>query len=59
MKIVALAVDNEAVMNAFAARVVAALPWILHIPCGAHAIQLALKKTFDEQPLLGAQHMFP
>jgi len=57
VEFIALTVDNEATMTALAKALKLKFPWLLHIPCAAHTIQLCLEKiaklptlkpTFDE-----------
>jgi hypothetical protein len=45
VRVVALVTDNESVNSALFRRLKVDLPWLLHIPCAAHTIQLCVNKV--------------
>ena len=44
IRIVAIAADNEAVNGAMIRILTASFPWLVHIPCAAHTIQLVVNE---------------
>jgi hypothetical protein len=47
VKVVAFAVDNASVMVSFVGLIQQAFPFIIHVPCAAHTLQLIVKSMLD------------
>lgn len=47
IKVIALAVDNAAVMCAFVKLMQHKYPFIVHVPCAAHTLQLVVRRILD------------
>ena len=47
VRVIALVTDNESVNTALFKRLKVDLPWLLHIPCAAHTIQLCVNKVMQ------------
>jgi len=52
LRIVAVAADNEAVNGALIRKLTTSLPFLVHVPCAAHTIQLVVKNILESAAFL-------
>ena len=56
VRLVAIVTDNEAVNKALYSRLLLSFPFLLRVPCAAHAIQLAVHKALKLPAVRGCAH---